>query len=312
MLFGGCHASSRQHDAISYPKNYVQLSAREKRDWIWEEGIKRTEYKSLPPFQNIKIAKLIFGNLQKKMEHQLDFVPHKWAKAIHRRAVVAKVFFKPVSLTPYTGIFAEDSIGLLRASLTYKPNKRGVAPGIALKFFIDHQQSRDASFLTGLESHGQNYNFFAKPFSNMVPKSQDFGARFVSWLFKRVSKKSNFISVKHFSEIRPGGELVPASMIKSLAQIFLQTCASNNDLKFTELPKRDIRIDLMQLKSGECILDVFAREDERQEDYENFTQAKSDKYFQQAKLIGKIILESSFVASQFGDDQLFFRHQRYD
>ena len=142
------------------PHDYVHLSANEKRELLWEKGILATEFKKLPPYDNINIFKLFFLALNKKMDYQSDFRPKKWSKPIHRRSVVAKVRYVSLKGHKYTGLFSSGALGFVRVSLTYRPDKRGVAPGIALKFFVDGNSSRDVSLLTGLNSQGQDYNFF--------------------------------------------------------------------------------------------------------------------------------------------------------
>jgi hypothetical protein len=297
MVHGGTPSSSLANEKIGAPMDYQSWSAEKKREWIWEEGIKKSQYSELPAHQDIKIVQMMMSCLKPKMEHGSDFIPEKWKKPIHRRAVVAKVRYIPEAGQPFAGLFAEGGSGLLRTSLTYTPEKRGVAPGMALKIFRDGKPSIDASFLTGLDSQGQNYNFFTKTFSNYVPESKSTGARLVAWIFSRVSRPTNFISVQHFSEGRG-----PAPH-----QVFLK---ASSEIHFAEQPARDVRLDFMGLRSGTTVLEVFARSQERGLDFEEFTEEKSRAYEAQAVKIGRIVMESEFIASDFGDDQLFFRHER--
>jgi hypothetical protein len=285
LLGGGVASSSQRFWQIKYPDNYISFSATAKRDWIWNQGILKTKFKTLPPFEDIKVFSLLFLSLSKKMNHQLDFVPRKWKKPIHRRSVVAKVKFVPATDSPLTGIYSQESIGLLRASLTYRPDKRGVAPGLALKMFVDGQMSRDVSFLNSLESQGQNYNFFAKPFSNFVPPAKSSGAKFISWIFRRAAKRTNYISADHLAEINPNGTKVDVNELIAPGKLVLK--ATSDDTNLPVLPKRDVRKDLMKIPAGTTLFEVYASN----------------------KIIGTIVLESNFIASQFGDDQLFFRHQ---
>ncbi len=289
-----CSASLPQ---VQEPREYQNWDADQKRDWIWQQVL-NTRFCSndLPTFESINLLTLAMGSMVTKMEHQSDFIPRRWAKPIHRRSVLAKVRYQPLVDHPFDGVFQEGSIGVLRASLTYAPESRGVAPGLALKIFRDQQVSLDASFLTSLDSQGQNYNFFAKTFSNIVPLSGSWGARVVSWIFRRGSEKTNFISVEHFAET------------KAPLQVFLK---APSNINFASSPARDIRLDFMGLKKDTVILEVYARLDEKFEEFEEMTPLKMRMFEQRTIKIGEIVLESSFVASSFSDDQLFFRHQRF-
>jgi hypothetical protein len=289
---------------------YVALSAYEKREYLWENGILETEFpeNQLPAFQDIKIFKLLFGMMNKKMDHTSDFSPKGWEKAIHRRAVVAKVRYVPELNHSYTGLLSEETLGLLRVSLTYCPDKRGVSPGMALKLFIDKNVSRDVSLLTGLDSHGQDYNFFSRTFSNIVPLSNSLGAKLVSKIFKRASSKTNFISIHHLAEMTPDAKFIPVNQRKHPYQIFVKASSSIN---FPSLPKRDIRLDFMGLKPDLDLLEIYARPQENTKDYSEMTKEKFNQFEKQAVKIGTIVLESNFIASAFGDDLLFFRHERF-
>ncbi|MCT4641777.1 MAG: hypothetical protein N4A33_05715 [Bacteriovoracaceae bacterium] len=304
ILFMGI--SNAAHPLKSIPKHYVKLSAEDKRDWIWNEGILATEFQNLPRFENVKILKLLTMPLKKKMLHEYDFRPQKWTKPIHRRSVVAKIKFLPHLSSPFSGMYSTQTIGLIRLSLTYTPYKKGVAPGVALKLFVDGKKSIDASFLTGLDSHGQNYNFFSKAFTNIVPKAKKIGGKLVSLIFKRAAKKTTYIDVKHLAQIKQNG--TEERNINAPQQIFL---VAPRELQTQSLPARDIRKDLMNIPPGSILFKIYAQLEQSYNNIRNITEKKNKENLTKSKLIGHIVLESPFIASSFGDDQLFFRHQKF-
>ncbi len=304
---GGADAPSDQIlmlDALKSPINYSNWNATEKRTWIWNHAILTTAYPhdKLPPFEDIDILGLIRGSMNTKMDHLDDIAPENWKKPIHRRAVVAQVRWVP---SPHAqkrswGSLSQEQLGLLRASLTYTPKKRGLAPGLALKIFRDQKPSLDVSLLTGLDSHGQNYNFFEKPFSNFVPPSKSFGARIVDLIFSRASRPTQMIGFQHFSaddrKVSGSGPI----------QIFFKS-----SLRFSP-EAHDIRNDFMGLPIGTELGAFFYRSAELESDYLAYDSPKSKLFSQSANTcIGSLVLESVFVASEFGDDRLFFRHERY-
>lgn len=281
-------------------------SARAKLDQLWQQ-IESTRHPSLPPYDDIDVPGMLLGKLRYKVEHASDFRPTKWKKWIHRRAVVAKATYKSVGGHAYTGLWAEQAAPvLLRMSLTYDPAKRGVAPGIAIKFLVDGQPSRDLSLLTGLDSQGQDYQFFKMTFSNVVAPSEKMGARIVARIFNRVDKPSNRIGVSHLGDVTAAG--APVKPAVSPLHIFARGPADFS--KAT--PARDIREDFIRMPPRTTpILEVFARPGGAREDYDDVEWDLLRTYESRAVKIGEIRLDSAFVASEFGDDQLFFRHERF-
>lgn len=281
-------------------------SARSKLDILWGQ-IESTRHQSLPPYDDIDVTGMMFGSLRYKVEHASDFRPSKWKKWIHRRAVVAKATYRSVGGHSYTGLWNEPAAPvLLRLSLTYDPAKRGVAPGMAIKFLVDAQPSRDVSLLTGLDSQGQDYRFFKTSFSNVVPPSEKLGARMIARIFNRVDKPSNRIGVSHLGDVTAAGAAVKPAV--SPLQIFARGPADFS--KAT--PVRDIRDDFLKMTPRTTpILEVYARPGGSRDDYEEIDGDLMRTYEARAVKIGEIRLESGFVASSFGDDQLFFRHERF-
>lgn len=281
-------------------------SARGKLDHLWGQ-IESTRHETLPPYDDIDVPGMMFGKLRYKVEHASDYRPEKWKKWIHRRAVVAKATYKSVGGHAFTGLWSETAAPVLvRMSLTYDPAKRGVAPGIAIKFLVDGQPSRDVSVLTGLDSQGQDYRFFKTSFSNVVPPSEKLGARMIARIFNRVDKPSNRIGIGHLGDVTAAG--APVKPAVSPLQIFVRGPADFS--KAT--PARDIREDFLRMTPRTTpILEVFARPGGSRDDYEDVDEALMRTYEARSVKIGEIRLDSSFVASSFGDDQLFFRHERF-
>jgi hypothetical protein len=242
-----------------------------------------------------------------KVEHASDFRPSKWKKWIHRRAVVAMATYRSVGRHSYTGLWNEPAAPvLLRLSLTYDPAKRGVAPGIAIKFLVDGNPSRDVSLLTGLDSQGQDYRFFKASFSNVVPPSEKLGSRMITRIFNRVDKPSYRIGVSHLGGVTAAGGAVKPAV--SPLQIFARGPADFS----RAAPARDIREDFLRMSPRTApILEVNARPGDSRDDFEEMDGDLMRAYEARAVKIGEIWLASGFVASSFGDDQLFFRHERF-
>ncbi len=289
------------------------ITACEKRDALWDTQLLPTEHAVLPPLEDISVMKLIFNSLKPKIQHQGDVAPEDWDKAIHKRGVVAKVKFISSEIHSYTGQFEGNPCALIRLSLTYSPKKRGFAPGVALKMFHHGDQpSNNVSLLTGLSSLGDNHNFFQKPFSNFVPFEKDFGIKIINFIFGIYAKAPNYIGVQNFG-LKTVDNFVEESPVSPM-QIFL---VAPKELNYASSSERDFRESLKDIKAGTKIFEVYGyspseslREVLNDKKYsKELSHEQSAKNLENAELLGTIVLESDFIASEFGDLGLFFQHE---
>lgn len=284
---------------------YQQASAEQKMNVLWQNVLNSEFTGELPPLEGINLWALATKTLSPKADHDSDFAPKDWVKSIHKRSAIAKIRYQATQ-NSYTGILQESAIGLIRVSLTFKPDKRGVAPGVALKFLIDGQSSANISLLPSLDSQEQDYNIFKAPFTKLVPPSSSLGARFIAKLFKKVSKRFNAISAAPLAKVSAEGIAVEGPNFPY--QIFL---VAIDELQFASGPARDFREDLQSLKANTLAFEVFALSKEHP-----FARASYDALpvavkLMHAKKIGEIYLDSMFRTSEFSDTGLFFRHERF-
>lgn len=234
------------------------------------------------------------------MDRLEDEAPPRWQKAIHAHGSVAQIKFSAVE-SNYTGLFKGVDFGLLRASLTGEPSDRGFAPGLAFKFLIEGKPSGNFSALVSLAGQGQNYNFFANEFSNIVPTVNELGPLVSNAIFRRVSKHPTSLYLQHLGEFTQNGK--QESHPHAPIQIYL---VSNTDLQFSENP-HDFRTDLESIQAGTRLFSMYASPNKGVNDDE----IGMDYTRQKAQLIGHIETTSAFVSSFYGDSQLFYRHQRF-
>jgi hypothetical protein len=291
---------TREIESLS--ADYESWTARQKQDFLWENRILKSRYDRLPPLEKIDVIGLFITALATKMDRLADEAPRKWKKAIHARGSVAKIAFIPTDDTPFTGLFAGADCGLLRLSVTGDPSARGFAPGLALKLFIDGKPSENFSALVSLTGQGDNYNFFAHEFSNIVPTVNQIGPRLINLIFRRVSKYPTKLFLADMSEFDQRGQIVKEPCYPS--QVFL---VPNPSVQFPETPGRDFREDLATIPSGTRLFSVYGVDPSEVSDEE----MGKPEYRQKAKLLGYIQTNSEFISSSYGDIRLFFRHQRF-
>jgi hypothetical protein len=268
-------------DFTPSPTEYRIWSVERKLNFIWSR-IAASEYKDLPPFQPIDVLGLLFTPLRKKMDDRVDESPAGWRKAIHAHGTVAQVEYVSIGDHPYTGLW-QGATGLVRLSVTGDPAKRGFAPGLALKMLVAGQDSANFSALYTLNGQGQDHNFFAHPLSNIVPVVNEFGPKFINGIFRRVTRYPTKLSLQDFGMFDRSGDAINSP--NSPEQISLVP-----ELQFASNP-HDFRADLTPLSAETKIFTVMVSESRH--------------------VIGHLVTKSKFVASAYGDRQLFFRHHRF-
>lgn len=304
-------------------EEWARLSACEKESLLWSR-VSSSRYSDLAAYPLLPVSlrhlgSMVWQGLEAKGSHASDFAPAGWIKQIHARGVVAPVEYvsllKPQSSSSlgYTGVFASGArCGLLRLSLTSSPDEgeAEVAPGLSLKIFRDGSApSADAAAIVSLEGQGNNFNFFAKPMSNIVPLGKELKYRLTHHSFRTVTTHPEELLVSHLAEQNVDGSLVMTP--HSPRQIFF---VPNPELSvlFSVGPRRDVREDLISLGLPKVWLyQVWAvPEKYRNTDYREWYNGDRARQLRaESQLIGEVRMKSGFIASDFGDRELFFRHQ---
>jgi hypothetical protein len=291
------------------PVNYESLNGCEKQSILWKK-VEKSAHKRLPKYKDFSFIELIrmsFSRLKIKNEFYSDLAPKGWVKLLHRRGAMAKVKYVSKGDHSYTGIFKGAECALIRLSLTFDPNtKKGVAPGLALKILRDKTHSANISMLYTLKGQGKNYNFFENSLSNIVPIVSSYPTKFVHDIFKRVTDYPEELVLTDMSEIDTYGDL--PTQKRSPRQLFL---VPSKKISFKS-DKHEIRKDFLTIPSGTTLYEVravdvvhlnFNYQNYTMEDLKSFSNSKS------STLIGELVTTSKFVASEFADSGIFFRHQ---
>jgi hypothetical protein len=268
-------------DFTPSPLEYRTWSVEHKLNFIWSR-IVASEYENLPPFRPIDVLGVLLTPLRKKMDNRVDESPTGWRKALHAHGTVAQVEYVSAGDHPYTGLW-QGATGLVRLSVTGDPSRRGFAPGLALKMLVDGQDSANFSALYTLNGQGQDYNFFANPLSNIVPVVNEFGPKVMNGIFRRVTRYPTKLSLQDFGMFDRAGHAINSP--NSPEQVSLVS-----ELHFASSP-HDFRKDLTPIPPDTKIFTVMVSGS--------------------SQIIGHLVTKSNFVASVYGDSQLFFRHHRF-
>ncbi len=304
---------------------FEKRSACEKQELLWN-AIVNTQHQTMPELATMGPGKLFAMSWQfisKKRDHIRDFAPPGWEKYLHKRGVIAKTKFIATNDHPFTGVFKGAECNLLRLSLTYRPEekpgwqtfmskkdpdeipmKRGFAPGLAWKVFRDAEPSVNISALYTLDGQNRNYNFMANPLSNIVPRSYSIGLKISRKIFSRITSYPEELLVNEFAEKTPTGEAVDKPIAPR--QIFF---VPNPKIQFSD-EEHDFREDFLELPAGTELYTVIAASADQDDfPYGNYKTEDISTFVSNGTEIGKIVTQSEFLASEFGDTGIFFRHE---
>ena len=294
---------------LNIPDNYDSWAGCEKQQHLWNNGILRSEFAAdeIPALEEVDVLGLINRVLWDKVNDQKDVAPPGYKKPIHAHGAVAKVEFVANS-SEYTGLFQGSDCGLMRLSVTGDPSDRGFAPGLAWKAFVDNKPSENVSALYTLSGQGNNQNFFANELSQYVsPEANE--TLGTSLIFSAVTSKPTRLMVNAMADTNQDG--TAASNANAPTQIYFVPSATVKG-KFSS-SAHDFRSDLVTLNAGDDLYDIYATSSKiRNSIFPRLNKYYADSRRKDAKKIGTVKLSSKFTLSNFGDNGIFFKHQRYE
>jgi hypothetical protein len=285
--------------ALALPENYQTLTALQKRTQLWSE-IKAKPYSELPDVRSgVGIGFILsslgtFSTLAVSFDHTSDEMPVGRRKIIHPFGTVAAVRWVPTKNHSYTGIFQSGGHGIARLSIAGDPNLLGNTFGMGLKIFVNKKPSVNLHVMHSLDGQGEDNNFFAHNFTNNIPEPTSLILKPLAALFALVQDPPTYLPVDHFARVNSKGSEVedfnaPFSLVFKPASDVKGLFDSNSD------SDSDFRDDLASLTKGTTLYQVYA------------LRVKSDR---KPLLIGSIVLDSLFVASEYADQKLFFQHHK--
>ena len=313
-------------------RRYSELSAREKRDYLFEEGVRPTAYQNYEGEERpsavlgmTQFAKSAFKALQSDaLSKSLTFASDEFLqprqKLIHTYGSAAKVVFEPDPSTPYSGIFSDRAPGLARFSYAGPVLAVGVVPALALKLPIDGEHHSENMFLMNrLDRQQPFWYFFSKHthnsvfqnrFSNIIPTPRvtNVVIRTINDRFKTVVQDGTVLRqpVEGVASIHTNENPVPDGEVKAPYRLIF---APTKQAVEASDPKIDFRDDLARnIKAGTAIYEVYGLTESEEKELNRAGTSKLDGLLKSAKRIGSLTTESEFIASKWGDYRLFFQH----
>jgi len=236
----------------------------------------------------VNLLAFSFEDMTVSFDRASDELPEGRRKLIHPLGSVAAVEFKSYS-NKYSGLFRGADSCLARLSTAVNPKIDNFVPGMALKCFIDGESpSGNIITMNSVDGQGKNFMFFDKNFSNIIPAPTATGTKLLGNLvFKRASKCPSWISTFGFAAVDQTGQKADSAAWP------IKLILKPNQSLVTSYP--DFRFQLKDFPASTKLWDVYGS------DYAGGVKEE---------LIGSIVTTSEFVASEYGDNVLFFQHTR--
>jgi hypothetical protein len=277
------------------PSDYIQRSAAEKLELLWAK-VSADPYPpgNLPsavpsPWGRRKLFTVPHNRVS--FEHATDELPAGRSKLVHTHGVTAKVELV-LRDSPYTGVAGSGGPGLLRASDAVGGGT--FAPSLAIKFLVDAQPSLNYLALPSAHRDPGDPDFLTSVYSNSAPPPKNFDNKLIIRAFDRTAKALGgkrlygiYLPLHHLAQRERDGRAVADAKVPDRIELHPTAAA-----RAAASSGVDWRVMLGKLPVGLSLFEVRA----------------APKIDVGATVIGELRLESSFIASRYGDEQLFFQH----
>jgi hypothetical protein len=300
VLVAGCAVDSGPSESASQDlapvaanadtlgSDYVKKSAADKEQLLWsrisaQPNARPTAWPDSPVTILGKLTKL---DLDVTGDRRSDELPTGRVKLLHARGAVAKVELVPAKNTPYTGIF-KGARGVARFSLASNPSGGSFTPGLALKFFVDGHRSKNMQVMFSIDGQGSETDFFANEFSNIIPAPASFGTGLIGKIFQKVSATPAHLDVAQLATYDHAGH--KATSPNAPEQVWFVPTESTH--AFHDGAGSDFRDDLAKIPANTVLYTIEAGTDAAR------------------VTIGSLVTRSTMVASEYGDQKLFFKHR---
>lgn len=275
------------------PCDYQDLSGAEKQVLLWNEITLSNAEESLPPLTGNSYTEVLekvkgLFNLKPTFDHASDEIPEGRVKIIHANGSVGKIALIPAAGHPFTGIYQSGGIGLARLSLATPPADDNYIPGLAVKILVSKHPSLNLHIMNLLEGQKENWNYFAKDFSNQIPHPTSWTLTAIEKIFEFTRAPANNLPLWHLAAWTGEGRFKGIPIFPE--RIHFRPSDLVKDL-IAENSREDFRVSFLQVPMGPL--------------YEIYGEYQGSEYH-----IGTLMLESPLLASNYGDKKLFFQHQR--
>jgi len=290
---------------------YDDQSAAAKQKILWQQ-IEKSKYDSPPEWSGTEplamfalalnpVRSVVRNFFNVSMDRNSDVLPEGRKKGIHTYGSVASITFVADPNNPFSGLYQGVSHGLIRLSLAVKPSATSMVPGAAVKFFIDGKPSMNFVAMYSLDGQ-EGDNFFANEFFTSIKATESGALKVLAAAFRTATEDPTKVDVAYLATLNQDGsafsEPVAPERLVMVPNRKLVTGRSKPRVPNFESSedKKPLGDDLATIDPGTTLYEVYG------------IRAGSESRIH----IGHIATSSAMLSSPFGDQKLFFRHQRFN
>ena len=278
---------------VSVPDGYKDVTAQEKETFTMQQvmATRGTRSRFATWWEAIRF---MTEDIWHVFDSHSDLLSLGHPKRIHGVGFTGAVEMVSSGDHPFTGLFQGAPFGVIRFSTAMSaPNETGMKPGIGVKFFIDGVES--ANFVAMESNNGQESgNIFEADFSTVIPELP-LGLASIGVLeFRRVSSPENAVGLLKFAQKDVDGSSIPEDDVTSPYQLILK-------------PNPELSAQFQDVAAGTDLLETFSQIPAGTVRYDIYGEPAPGA---EEIMIGQLKSKSEIVDSIYGDESLFFRHQR--
>jgi len=314
---------------------YEELSAQDKLAALWSK-ITSDEFPAGPyptdmfPSQlylrNSQGEQALNGTMGYVFDRLSDENPTMHYKTFHVHGSVATVRIEPVANSlGLTGLFEHGSqYAILRNSIIAdwtEPCKGGIdgnfngclKPSIALKVLRDNGPSSNLLAQANLgQGVGENFAFWDHAHATWLPKPTGAAAAVITALFEEGGTPANAVGTQEWATDGAAANQSPNQINTARVVYFMPT---NNVKGRFSTQSHDAREDFAAVNAGTHVYDIVVPTDAQgciDGNGNSVLPVDLEASDCAHTVVGRVVTTSRFVASAWGDQRLFFRHERVD
>ena len=291
-LFAACAVAKDGKDFKG--DEYIALSRQDKSDKIWAKITENSDEGSWHFAQTLFVGQDdVFDTKGDEFDCGLTGCRNK---TIHSKGNVGKVQWISSGSHSYTGIFKGADSGYVRMSSaapvdTKTPNMK---PGMGVKFLRDGIDSANFVAMYGVDGQ-DSLNFFANDWSNHIPDVQSASLIPLELRFKTATEWIQTVGLSDMAQYAEDGS-EESSPVFPWKLRFEPTGEWEFPSDTYDVPFEQY---LQTIPAGSTVFNIHAMD-------------QPEELGGVEQKIGSFVLASTMVTSYWGDEHMYFRHQRMD
>ena len=281
--------------------DYCQYLASSKPDWVamdWQvkQDLTWTEIQADPTFGEYHSLDMFTESVVTSFENQWDVMPAGRVKVIHGIGAVCPFSIDVAVDSPYTGVFKPGQVsGLVRMGAAADWTSAltpGMTPGVGVKIFRTGVASANVVMINSLLAiPDDNHDFFAVPLSNVIPDVSGGATDLLAQKFCSTGHCITKVGLSDMASYDQEGTNYAEPVFP------FKIAFEPADVHFQEAKPDSMEAFMSQFDSIEVGTTVYT------------LRAYSSPDDTEGTLLGNVVTTDNCVSSNYGDTQMFFKHQ---